>query len=313
MSINQNRNSPRRNAENAKDALILGSDCVLSLRSLCSFAVSIFIAVSAQADFVTIGGTDVAADTTGYGAVNYTYGISRYEVTGAEFDAAVAADSRVGGCSYDSANGPAYYVSWYESAMYCNWLTSGDAYSGAYQFDGEGTFLGIDRASAISTYGTVYALPTEDEWYKAAYWTGNEADPWSLYANGTDTTPIWGTTDGWNYRDGTYGYAYGMDTWAVGYGAQEQNGTYDMMGNVTEWMEDSYDASRHLLRGGSYGFDSSKLGSSSRGGGYSDFEYSDVGIRIVMIPEPSTVLLFGIGLTSAWILRRNKKRSKDVE
>jgi hypothetical protein len=26
-----------------------------------------------------------------------------------------------------------------------------------------------------------------------------------------------------------------------------------------------------------------------------------------MIPEPSTILLFGIGLISAWVLRRNKK------
>jgi hypothetical protein len=219
---------------------------------LCIWCISWFAIFlpNARADFVTIGGTGVAADSTGYGAVNYTYGISRYEVTGAEFDAAVAADSRVGGCSYDTANGPAYYVSWYEAAMYCNWLTSGDAYLGAYQFDGSGTFAGTDRASAISTYGIIYALPTEDEWYKAAYWTGNESDLWSLYANGTDTTPTWGTTEGWNYRDATYGYAYGIGSWAVGYGAQEQNGTYDMMGNVWEWTETMYDASRWVARGG---------------------------------------------------------------
>jgi hypothetical protein len=297
-------NSPRRIAENAKS---------ISLRSLSSFAVSILIATGAQADFVTIGGAGVAADTTGYGAVNYSYQISRYEVTGAEFATAAAADSRVGNYSSDAANAPAYYVSWYESAMYCNWLTSGDAYSGAYQFDGSGNYLGTDRASAISTYGTVYALPTEDEWYKAAYWTGNESDLWSLYASGTDTTPTWGTTAGWNYRDGTYGYAYGMDTWAVGYGAQEQNGTYDMMGNVSEWIEDTYNSSKNVLRGGSYGFDASKLGSSSRGGGYSDFEYSDVGFRVVMIPEPSTFLLFSIGAIGAWMTRRNKTLLRDFD
>lgn len=260
-----------------------------------------------QADYVTIGGTGVAADpATGYGGISYSYKIGRYEVTGAEFNTAVAADSRIGDCQYDSLNGPAYYVSWYEAAMYCNWLTSGDAYLGAYLFDGSGTFTGIDRASAISLYGNVYALPTEDEWYKAAYWRDDISDQWSLYANGTDTTPTWGTTEGWNYRDATYGYAYGIGSWPVGYGAQEQNGTYDMMGNVWEWTETMYDASRWVGRGGGYGSDATELGSSVRGKTYPYSEGNNLGFRIVMIPEPSTVLLFGIGIMSAWLLRRNK-------
>ena len=233
--------------------------------------IAIFLAafaIVAKADYVTIGGAGVAADpATGYGFVDYTYQIGRYEVTGAEFNAAAAADSRIGDCQYDSLDGPAYYVSWYEAAMYCNYLTTGDAYAGVYSFDSEGVYLGTDRDAAISLYGVIYALSTEDEWYKAAYWTGDESDPWSLYANGTDETPIWGTTEGWNYRDGTLGYAYDMDMWPVGYGAEEQNGTYDMMGNVGEWTEDMYDISRFVLRGGSYFSSAGGLDSDSRGGG----------------------------------------------
>jgi formylglycine-generating enzyme required for sulfatase activity len=220
------------------------------------------------ADYVTIGSPGVAADpATGYGYVDYSYQIGRYEVTGAEFNAAAADDPNVGDCQYDSLNGPAYYVSWYEATKYCNWLTTGDATSGAYLYDLSGNFLGIDRDSAISSCGTVYVLPTEDEWYKAAYWRNDPADQWSLYANGTDETPIWGTTEGWNYRDGTLGYAYDMDMWDVGYGAQEQNGTYDMMGNVGEWTEDMYDSSRNVVRGGSYFSSAGGLDSDSRGGG----------------------------------------------
>ena len=161
----------------------------------------------------------------------------------------------------------------------------------------------------MTAYGVIYALPTEDEWYKAAYWTGDESDPWSLYANGTDETPTWGTTEGWNYR--TSDYAYGGDTWAVGYGAQEQNGTYDMMGNIGEWTEDAYDSLRYVIRGGSYGFSASSLDSFSRGGGYSDREYSNMGFRVVMIPEPATILLFGFGGLGAWILRRRKMRNEE--
>ena len=268
-------------------------------------------ALCAPADYVTIGGAGVAQDpATGYGYVDYTYQIGRYEVTGAEFNAAAADDSRIGDCLYDSLNGPAYYVSWYEATKYCNWLTTGDAYSGAYLYDQSGNYLGTDRDTAVSTYGTVYVLPTEDEWYKAAYWTGNASDPWSLYAHGADDTPTWGTTNGWNYRDGTLGYAYGMDMWDVGYGAQEQNGTYDMMGNASEWTETSYDSSKNAVRGGSYGFSYIVMDSDSRGGGYLYREYSDVGFRVAVIPEPSTILLFCLGGIGTWLLRKNKVKGE---
>jgi len=267
----------------------------------------VLLTVSVQAAYVTIGGTDVVADTaTGYGGVNYSYQISQYEVTGADFNAAATADSNVGDCQYDSLNGPAYYVSWNEAVKYCNWLTSGNAYLGAYTHDA-GSFTGIDRAGAISTYETVYVLPTEDEWYKAAYWRDDINDQWSLYAHGTDDTPTWGTASGWNYYDPDEGYAYDHDMWPAGYGAQEQNETYDMMGNAGEWTENLYDASRHVVQGGSHGFTANSLSSSARGGGYPDREYSNMGFRVAVIPEPSSVLLFLVGGIGAWILRRNRQ------
>jgi len=226
----------------------------------------VLFGASAQAGYVTIGGTGVAADTTGYGGVNYSYQISQYEVTGAEFGAAVADDANVGNSNPNTGSKPAEYVSWYEAVKYCNWLTSGDAYLGAYTHSG-GSFTGIDRAGAISTYGTVYVLPTEDEWYKAAYWRDDINDQWSLYAHGADTTPTWGTTEGWNYYDYDGGYATDDHRpWGVGYGAQEQNGTYDMMGNVLEWTESPYDSSKAVMRGGALVYSASSMDSSARGG-----------------------------------------------
>jgi formylglycine-generating enzyme required for sulfatase activity len=273
-------------------------------------ALIILSAAFVQAGFVTIGGIGVAADTNGYGGVNYTYGISQYEVTGAEFATAAAADNRIGDCTSSSPNAPAEYVSWYEAAMYCNWLTSGNAYSGAYQFDGSGNYLGVNRAAAISSYGIIYALPTEDEWYKAAYWTGNVSDPWSLYANGTDTFPTWGTTAGWNYYNGSQ-YAYGGTTWEIGYGAQEQNGTYDMMGNVWEWTETYHSESERVLRGGSAEFEQGMDSGASYLWNTASDNQPFLGFRVAMIPEPSTVLLFGLGGLGAWLLRRNKLKSRE--
>ncbi len=277
----------------------------------------IALAISAHASFVTIGGTGVAADTTGFGGVNYSYKISQYEVTGAEFNQATAADSRVGSCTAKTPSSPAENVSWYEAAMYCNWLTSGNAYSGAYQFNGSGAYLGVNRTAAVSTFGTVYALPTENEWYKAAYWTGNASDPWSLYSNGADVLPPQGSVTGWNYKN-SGNFAYGGTAWPVGTGAQEQNGTYDMMGNAWEWTESIYDwiggtGSDRVLRGGSLE-NMSWMVSTGRMGENATQGHDTLGFRIVMIPEPATVLLFGLGGIGAWLFRRNRIKSReDVE
>lgn len=264
-------------------------------------AVLLGAAGMAQAAFVTIGDASNAADGSGYGAVGYTYQISVTEVTIAEFQRAIGAgsgDENHWNDGYRSAgtNAPASNVSLYEAMKYCNWLTSGDVNNGAYVFSG-GVYQSTDRASAISTYGTVYALPTDDEWYKAAYYTGNSGDLWSLYANGTDAIPLHGTTDGWNYYNGGYLIGEPNYIWTVGSGGEEQNGTYDMMGNVWEWMEDS----NGVTRGGGYGDAENGLRSSTRGSYNPSSGNTNLGFRVVAIPEPASAMLvfFGAGVGMA--------------
>ena len=247
----------------------------------------------AQAGFVTIGNAGNAADTTGYGAVGYTYQISQYEVTGAEFGSAVASDSHIGLSTPNSGNNPAAYVSWLEAAKYCNWLTTGDAYLGAYQFDGSGNLTGVDRAAAIMAHGIVYALPTEDEWYKAAYFKP-DASGYSLYANGTATAPV-------KLVDSVYNYSF---PWDVGHGKMEQNGTYDMMGNVWEWNESAFDGTLdnmseyRTVRGGGFSHVVDNLRSTTRNPGDPTGETYYVGFRVVavnVIPEPATALSLALG------------------
>ena len=246
-----------------------------------------------QAAYVTIGNAGNAADTTGYGAVGYTYKISDKEVTIAEMAAAIGAGD--GDENYWSSVGtaaPAANVSLYEAMKYCNYLTSGNVNDGAYVFSG-GVYQSTDRASAITTYGTIYALPTEDEWYKAAYFK-SDASGYSLYANGTDTAPVAGT-------DSSYD---GTTPWVVGTGTMEQNGTYDMMGNVFEWMEDS----AGVIRGGRYLSNESALRSSYRSGTNPSGEIGSVGFRPVeVVPEPATALLLAIGGGVAWLVRLKQR------
>jgi hypothetical protein len=246
-------------------------------------------------DFVTIGNAGNAADTggtIGCGAVSYDYRIGKYEVTNAQWDtftaAAGAPTGNDGGYSvsayFTGAQQPTNCISWYEALQFCNYLTSGDKSKGAYQFSGNnsnpGSFLGINRAAAQASYGKIYVIPTEDEWYKAAYYKP-DGSGYSLYANGTDIAPIAGVQS-------NYGYAIDA-LWNVGTGTQEQNGTFDMMGNVWEWNETLIYFGYRCLRGGSCSYDVSYLSSSYRYDGYfpSD-EDVIVGFRVASTPTTCT-------------------------
>jgi hypothetical protein len=190
-----------------------------------------------------------------YGAVAYDYSIGKYEVTNAQWNAFVSAAGAPTGNPSDGYEESAYWtatnvpvnnVSWYEAAQFCNYLTSGDKSLGAYLFSGNNTnpgdFLGIDRNWAVSAYGIAYVIPTEDEWYKAAYYTGSG---YSKFANGLDKMTAPG--NGWNY--GSYP---GGSPWDVGTGTMEQNGTFDMMGNIFEWTEIPSGSSYSSVGGGAY-------------------------------------------------------------
>jgi formylglycine-generating enzyme required for sulfatase activity len=176
-----------------------------------------------------------------------------------------------------------------------------------YYGNGGNNMSGLSHDAYAAANGLTYFLPTEDEWYKAAYYTGNDDVLWSPYANGTDNVPTHGTTDGWNYYNGGYVNGAPNYTWTAGYGGAEQNGTYDMMGNVWEWME----TSSGVVRGGGSDYDATTLRSFNRYDYYPSTEDLTLGFRVVAIPEPATALLFGIGGMGVWMLRRNKVKSKE--
>jgi sulfatase modifying factor 1 len=247
-------------------------------------------------DFVTIGNPGNPAFSTGHGAVDYVYRIGKYEITNAQWDQfVISAGSPSGFPPWDFDNDTFYTgdqkattgISWYEAAMFCNWLTSGNKSKGAYTFGDHGVFSGINREAAISVYGTVYVIPTDDEWFKAAYYKPN-ASGYSLYANGYNQA----APSDWNYGATRV-------VWDVGTGSEEQNGTYDMMGNVWEWTEtwtrDS--AGHHFVfeRGGSHRNNDVNLSA------YNSFYESpaqdgdEMGFRIAVIPEPATAILLALG------------------
>jgi formylglycine-generating enzyme required for sulfatase activity len=253
-------------------------------------------------DFVIIGYAGNAGDTRAEanpyncGAVSYGYRIGKYEVTAAQWQTINTA-AGIGDTGYWSGNQPVASISWYDAAQFCNYLTSGNRYSGAYKFDISGNFLSIDRVSSISTYGTTYVIPTENEWYKAAYFKP-DGSGYSLYANGTNTTPVPGVNSNF----------YGVigSPWDITNGTQEQNGTFDMMGNVWEWNETLISGSNRGRRGGSYAITFINLASSYRRDYDPNIEPLDIGFRIAsIVPEPCTLLLLGLG---GLLIRKDKYR-----
>ena len=286
-------------------------------------------------DFVPISGATNPTDTSPsryYGTVDRDYRISKFEITNDQWNKFVANLSPVtvtGNPSnayvrsfYNWGTGtlsvPTNAISWLEAAQFANWLNTSTGHQEAYTFTGTqgtsdytfATWSPTEAAGGTNLYrnkNAFYFLPTEDEWVKAAYWNGTALQ---MYANASAGDLISGEPDPakWNYFPSA-GYA----PWDVGSGGQELNGTFDMMGNVWEWLEspqmkgDYGTGSSRGVRGGSFYLNSSSiLAVSSRDGVNPTYEYDDVGFRVASVPEPCSITLLVAALAGllCWKLRR---------
>jgi sulfatase modifying factor 1 len=243
-----------------------------------------------------------------FGAVNSSYRIGKFEVTSTQWASVIAADLNVGNASGYSGQQPVANASWYEAAKFCNWLTSGSYNNGAYQFSNPTTLTAVNRGAAISTYGTVYVLPTEDEWFKAAYFK-SDGSGYTLYATG-DTVPIRGA-GGELYAGGDDGMTF--DPWDVGSGTTvsiENNGTFDMNGNVWELNESAFDGNlddmmeNRAARGGDSYSDGGALRYSVARTFAPPPDAEGFGFRVAAIPEPSSLAMIGLVSGCAVFVRR---------
>jgi len=253
-------------------------------------------------DFVSVENAGNTMNSDGYGRVDYNYRIGTTEVSIEQFQASgISPGNENGPDHWGVPDMPAVYINWHEAARFCNFLTTSNANLGAYTISA-GLVIAVDRASAISTYGAIYVLPTEDEWYKAAYFTGSG---YSLYANGTGTPPVSGVNA-----------MFGTNTvWGVGAGLPaEQNGTFNMMGNVWEWQESAFDGNLDSIgediafRGGGYNSAASALSAENRGGDIPGNTYDSIGFRVVSVPEPGTISLMSLSTLSLFFTRTLRRR-----
>ena len=193
--------------------------------------------------------------------------------------------------------------------------------NGAYALNGatsNAALMAVPSPSHSGAGAATYFLPSENEFYKAAYYdptlNGGAGGYWT-YPTKSNTAPINSlvlspTSDNdANYYNGTYtdptNYLTPVGIFAASPGPY---GTYDMGGDVYQWNEASIAVSFRGLRGGSWDDNSDYLASSVRNFTYPTGEYyGAVGFRVASVPEPGSIalLLAGAVAFGIWRQRRN--------
>jgi formylglycine-generating enzyme len=291
-----------------------------------------------------------------YGGVAYNYSIGEFDITVGQYTAflnavaatdtyglynpSMAADLNVAGISQSSFSGsyaynvigsplhPITYVSWGDAARFVNWLyngqpTGGETLSttedGSYYLNGAITDT---QLNAVTRKGTAtWVIPTENEWYKAAYYNPNTTSYYQFpFSSNTAPTsaPPGNTPNTGNFKSSNSG-AYAVTGSSIYSSSQNYltdvgtytasaspYGAFDMGGDVFQWNEALISGDRGS-RGGSWNIGSNFLASSFQAsldpsGGSFDF-----GFRVALVPEPSTAMLASIACGLIWTLRKRRK------
>ena len=286
---------------------------------------------------VPVGNPGNAADSTGFGAVPYSYHIGEYDVTASQYTAflnAVAATDTYG--VYNSAmsgttggnpgivqagvsgsyiysvidgrgNHPVTDVTYWDATRFTNWLDNGQpaAPEGAGTTE-TGTYTLTPAAMANFTVnrnaGSTWAVTNQNEWYKAAFYTplgstGNPNGNYWMFATQGNSVST---------SQANFGETPAGDTTPVGsYAYPSYYGTYDQDGNAFQWSEPLQSGYAPSYRGGS--FQSSSvytLQSVYNGGAVPTADYYDLSFRVSEVPEPASMAMLALGAISMLPRRR---------
>ena len=289
-----------------------------------------------------------------FGAVDYIYSIGKYEVTAGQYtqflnrvggvDTYGLYNPDMSDTSYGNGitrsgggtignpytysvallfvNRPVGSVSFWDSCRFVNWLQNGQpagaqgpgtTETGVYTLNG---YTGTDGRTIQRNAGWTWALPNEDEWYKAAYYKGGSTNagywdyPTSSNAQpGRDMADVSGNNANYHGNSGPFPIDPPRYYTVVGefQNSDSPYGTFDQGGNVSEWSETIYDDTLRRHRGGSAGDDApAQLHAQGWAQTTPSVEYCGIGFRVVQIPEPATLGLLALGGIAIFQRRRHR-------
>ena len=279
--------------------------------------------------------------TTGYGRVDSIFNISKFETTNAQYTEFLNAKDPTGvnvlglstrgtnpiianlgiafnpnspdGSKYAVISGrenlPVNSVTWYRAIRFANWLNNGqgngDTETGAYTLL-DGTQIPSNGDSIVRNPGATVFLPSEDEWYKAAYFNP-KTNSYFLYPTSSNAPPNAELPPGGiNSANWKLVAPLPLMTNVGAYVmSSSPYGTLDQAGNVWELNETLITDDRRGLRGGSYSLDPSALPndliSTYRNQVPPSEEIGNVGFRVAEVPEPpSSLLIVVAGVVFCW-------------
>jgi formylglycine-generating enzyme required for sulfatase activity len=277
-----------------------------------------------EISFVQISQTNNAPDprtTNKYGAVPYEYRASIYEISQNDITKATA-----GGLSNVTAgtylgDKPAANITWYEAAAFVNWLNTSSGKTAAYNltFTTSWSMTLQNPTNAWTLGGTNlyrnknahYFLPSENEWYKAAYYNPAGTN-YFLYPTTSTNVPS-PVASGTNANTAVYAQTVEQGPAAVNLaGGLSAYGTMGQGGNVWEWMETAADGTNTTsdenrnLRGGTFALTADPMRSVEFRSFGPASDNITFGFRVASVPEPSTyaLLLLGAGAMYLWKRRQ---------
>lgn len=286
-------------------------------------------------DFVSVGNAGNAADTEAgggnhfspHGGVAYTYRMGVTEVPQDWIDKATNLGLANVNAGPWTGMRPATNMTWYEAAAFVNLLNTDTGHQAAYDL----TWTGVEwtmnlwsnsqawQAGGENLYrhkDAYYFLPSENEWYKAAYHKndGVTANYWD-YPTSNNSIPDGLDFSGDPAFDAVFydGYDDSQPNSVANVGVASPYGTFGQGGNVLEWVESAFDGtndSSSELRpyiGGTWLNTEDGLRSNNRLSNFPSDTRFDAGFRVASVPELTTAatLVLGLGLL---LSRRTRRR-----
>jgi formylglycine-generating enzyme required for sulfatase activity len=235
----------------------------------------------------------------------------------------------------DRANRPVNFVTWGDAARFANWLHNGQP-TGAQDLstteDGSYFLNGMDSDEELEDVvrepDATWVLPTENEWYKAAYHKndGLTGNYWNFPTRATsgvsndliDPDPGNNATFSISLTDRTIGAPYYRTEVGAHENSESAYGTFDQGGNVQEFNETVPETDIRGIRGGSWA--NNIMSRFDRPVDmHSSDQFSDLGFRVANLdttpPVPALsapgllAMLLSVALIGTIVLRPRRSRA----